>query len=82
MQRLSINFKDFEMPEKKRGLNSEEVGSMLSLKRDDKTSTEFINTIPDEVKMQPLIETNIVDQMIELANYGNPELTSMALSII
>ena len=55
---------------------------MLSLKRDDKISLEFISTIPDEVEMQPLIETNIVDQMIELANYGNPELTSMALSII
>lgn len=45
---------------------------MLSLKRDDKTSLEFISTIPNEDEMQPLIETNVVDQMIELANYGNP----------
>jgi hypothetical protein len=32
--------------------------------------------------MQPLVETNICDQMFELSNYGNPELTSMALSVI
>jgi len=48
------------------------MGSLLSLKGDDKISTSFMNTIPDEVSMQPLIETNIVDQMIELANYDNP----------
>jgi hypothetical protein len=56
--------------------------SLLSLKANDEVSTNFINAIPDEVEMQPLIETSIVDQMIELGNYGNPELTSMALSII
>jgi len=47
VQRLSINFKDFEIPEKKRGLNSNEMGSLLSLKGDDKISTSFVNTIPD-----------------------------------
>jgi hypothetical protein len=58
------------------------MGSLLSLKGDEKISASFVKTIPEEVEMQPLIETNIVDQMIELANYDNPELTSMALSII
>ena len=72
VQRLSINFKDFEIPEKKRGLNSEELGNLLSLKGHDNISTSFMNTIPDENEMQPLIETNIVYQMIELANYDNP----------
>ena len=45
------------------------MGSLLSLKGDDKISQNFIMTIPDENELQPLIETNIVDQMIELANY-------------
>lgn len=58
------------------------MGSLLSLKADDKVSRNFIKTIPDENELQPLIDTNIVDQMMELANYENPELTSMALSII
>lgn len=70
------------MPEKKRGLSGEDMGSLLSLRADDKVSRNFISTIPDEGELQPLIETNIVDQMMELSNYENPELTSMALSII
>lgn len=69
VQRLSINFKDFEMPQKKRGLSGQDMGSLLSLKGDDRISKNFIKTIPDENELQPLIETNIVDQMIELANY-------------
>lgn len=69
VQRLSINFKDFEMPQKKRGLSGQDMGSLLSLKGDDRISKNFIMTIPDENELQPLIETNIVDQMIELANY-------------
>jgi hypothetical protein len=48
------------------------MGSLLSLKGNDEISISFMNTIPQEVEMQPLIETNIVDQMIELANYDNP----------
>ncbi len=49
VQRLSINFKGFEIPQKKRGLNNREMGSLLSLKGDDKISSSFVNMIPDEV---------------------------------
>lgn len=52
------------MPEKKRGLSGSDMGSLLSLKGDDKVSRNFIMTIPDENELQPLIETNIVDQMM------------------
>ena len=41
-----------------------------------------MGTIPDDNEIQTLIETNICEQMIELSHYGNPQLTSMALSII
>lgn len=48
VQRLSINFKDFEMPVKKRGLNGEALGKLLTLKGDDEVSRNFISTIPEE----------------------------------
>jgi hypothetical protein len=35
VQRLSINFKQFPMPEKKRCLQTEEMGSLLALKADN-----------------------------------------------
>ncbi len=42
VQRLSINFKDFEMPEKKRGLQNNNLGSLLTLKGDDQVSKNFM----------------------------------------
>ena len=46
VQRLSINFKDFEMPERKRGLGGDFLGSLLILKGDDIVSKTFMETIP------------------------------------
>jgi hypothetical protein len=43
---------------------------------------QFLPGVPAEETIQPIIETSIVSQMIELTNYRNPQLTSGALSII
>lgn len=38
--------------------------------------------LPPEEEIQPIIETSIVNLMIEVSNYGNSTLTSKAISII
>jgi len=38
--------------------------------------------LPEEEAIQPIIETGVIDQMIEISNYQNPQLTNIAISII
>jgi len=43
---------------------------------------KFLAMLPTEESIQPIIETSICDQMIEMSNYNNAQLTSKAISII
>ena len=56
--------------------------SAMEMKCDDELISNFLPNIPNEEAIQPIIETSICDQMIELTNYRNPQLTSSAISII
>lgn len=42
----------------------------------------YISELPDEIFIQPIIETNICEQLIEISNYHNPQLTSKAICIM
>lgn len=42
----------------------------------------FLASLPTEETIQPILETSIIDSMIELSNYNNAQLTSKAISII
>jgi hypothetical protein len=43
---------------------------------------KFLASLPSDDTIQPIIETSIIDSMIELSNYNNAQLTSKAISII
>lgn len=42
----------------------------------------YLALLPEEEAIQPIIDTIVVDQMIEMSNYNNAQLTNMAISII
>ncbi len=44
---------------------------MLEIKCDNDLISNFLPTLPSEETIQPIIETSICDQMIELTNYRN-----------
>ena len=83
VQNIASKFKELEFPPKqfdiKGMLNS---SSILEIKCDDELVDNILPNIPNEEAIQPVIETSICDQMIELTNYRNPQLTSGAISII
>lgn len=55
---------------------------MLDIKCDHEMVARFLASLPSDDTIQPIIETSIIDSMIELSNYNNPKLTSKAISII
>lgn len=55
---------------------------MLEIKCDHQMVARFLASLPTEETIQPILETSIIDSMIELSNYNNAQLTSKAISII
>jgi hypothetical protein len=83
VQFIASRFKDFEFPEKKFSLKGMFNSSpMLEIKCDHEMVARFLASLPSDDTIQPIIETSIIDSMIELSNYNNPQLTSKAISII
>jgi hypothetical protein len=81
VQNIAAQFKQLEFPAKKFNLKGMS-NMMMEIKCDDELVGQFLPGVPAEETIQPIIETSIVSQMIELTNYRNPQLTSGALSII
>ena len=73
-------FQGFEIPERKRALINDGTTRMLEHIIDNKLASKFITEIPKE-NIQ-LIEPTILNRMIELSKYKNPNLTSQSISII
>jgi hypothetical protein len=42
----------------------------------------FLKLLPEDDSLQPILETAVVHQMIEISNYHNARLTSSAISVI
>lgn len=83
VQFIASRFRDFEFPEKKFSLKGMFNSSpMLEIKCDHQMVARFLASLPSEDTIQPIIETSIIDSMIELSNYNNAQLTSKAISII
>lgn len=83
VQNVAVMFKSLNFPPKRFNLKGM-IGSssMLEIKCDHELINNFLPTLPTEEAIQPIIETSICDQMIELTNYRNAQLTSGAISII
>ncbi len=83
VQFIASRFRDFEFPEKKFSLKGMFNSTpMLEIKCDHAMVARFLSSLPSDDTIQPIIETSIIDAMIELSNYNNPQLTSKAISII
>lgn len=82
VQNIASKFKELEFPPKTFDIKGMLSSSILEIKCDDDLVGNILPTIPNEDAIQPIIETSICDQMIELTNYRNPQLTSGAISII
>lgn len=83
VQFIASRFRDFEFPEKKFSLKGMFSSSpMLDIKCDHAMVARFLASLPSDDTIQPIIETSIIDAMIELSNYNNANLTSKAISII
>ena len=68
------------MPEKKRALINDGNTRILEYKIDNDLASKFIQEIPkDNIQ---LIESSILERMIELSKYNNPKLTSQSISIM
>lgn len=74
------HFQNFNMPEKKRALINDGNTRILEYKIDNDLASKFIQEIPkDNIQ---LIESSILERMIELSKYNNPKLTSQSISIM
>ena len=83
IQFLAAAFKGMEFPQKKfslKGMFSE--APMLEIRCDHGLVKDYLERLPGEEAVQPILETGICDQMIELSNYNSPELTAKAMAII
>lgn len=72
IQNIASKFKQLSFPPKVfnlKGMLSN--SSMLEIKCDNDLISNFLPTLPSEETIQPIIETSICDQMIELTNYRN-----------
>jgi hypothetical protein len=83
VQNIAAMFKGLKFPPKRFNLKGMiNNSSMLEIKCDHELISNFLPSLPTEEAIQPIVETSICDQMIELTNYRNAQLTSGAISII
>jgi hypothetical protein len=55
---------------------------ILEIKCDNELVANYLALLPEEEAIQPIIDTGVVDRMIEMSNYKNAQLTNVAISII
>ena len=83
IQNIAAKFKEVNFPAKKFNLKAIISSTpILEIRCDHELVRSFLELLPHDETLQPIIETGVVDQMIEMSNYRNAKLTSSAISII
>lgn len=80
VRNICKHFQSFEMPERKRALISDGSTRLLEYKIDNELAKKFVQEIP-RANIE-LVESSILQRMIELSKYNNPRLTSQSISIM